>query len=338
MGLSSFLAVVIIMNIFPVTSELYAALDAELRVRAVQIYRVYNLFSVIIAFVLSAIFISLSINRTLRPVRALTEGTKKVAAGDFSARVPVTFNKKTELGILTDSFNKMAQELSLINMLSSDFINNVSHEFKTPISSIQGFATVMLGTSLTEEQKEYAGIIVHESERLTRLITNILKLTKLESQVIITEQEEFFLDEQIRHSILLLQNEWTKKNIVMNVDLSQMKYVANAELTQQIWFNLLSNAIKFSGDNGQIDVGCGAQDGVVTVSVKDYGIGMDKTTQTHVFDKFYQGDSSHSGEGNGLGLSLVKRIVELCGGSIGIISEPGCGCEFIIRLPMQVTG
>jgi signal transduction histidine kinase len=228
----------------------------------------------------------------------------------------------------------MARELSMINMLNNNFINNVSHEFKTPISSIQGFATVMLGTDLADEQKEYAEIIVCESERLTRLITNILKLTKLENQAIITEQEEFFLDEQIRHSILLLQNEWTKKNIEMNIDLPQISLVANAELTQQIWHNLLSNAVKFSNENGQIDVSCYVQDNIAVVSVKDYGIGMDGATLTHVFDKFFQGDKSHSGEGNGLGLSLVNRIVELCGGTIDVSSELGQGSEFIVRLPL----
>jgi len=334
MALSSFLAVGIITNIVPVISEISALLDDELREGVVRVFRLYNFISMVFAFILSAFFISFSINKLLKPIRALTEGTKKVAAGDFDVVIPIDGNNQTELNILTDSFNKMARELSFINMLNNDFINNVSHEFKTPISSIQGFATVMLGTNLTDEQKEYAEIIVNESERLTRLITNILKLTKLENQIIITEQEEFFLDEQIRHSVLLLQNEWTKKSIVMNIDLSQISYIANAELTQQIWHNLLSNAIKFSSVSGQIDVGCYVQNGKAIVYVKDYGIGMDKITLNHVFDKFYQGEKSHAGEGNGLGLPLVNRIVELCGGTIEVKSELGNGSEFIVKLPL----
>jgi signal transduction histidine kinase len=332
-ALSSFFAFGVIANILPVTSELFAALDAGTKVNALQIFRVYNLLAMGFAFVLSALFIAFSINKMLKPVRALTEGTKKVACGDFDVVIPTGGNKQTELNILTDSFNKMARELSLINMLNNDFVNNVSHEFKTPISSIQGFATVMLGTELTDEQKEYAEIIVDESDRLTRLITNILKLTKLENQVIITEQEEFRLDEQIRHSILLLQSEWTQKKIEMNVELSQISCIANAELTQQIWYNLLSNAIKFSYENGQIDVSCYDDGSNTVVSIKDYGIGMDKITRTHAFDKFYQGDKSHSGDGNGLGLSLVNRIVDLCKGTIDVRSELGKGSEFIVILP-----
>jgi len=334
MALSSFLSISIIANVLPASSEFFASLDDEIRIVVARIFRVYNIISMVIAFALSAFLIYFSISRTLKPVRAMTEGTKKVAGGDFSVVIPISGNKRTELTELTESFNKMAQELSLINMLNNDFINNVSHEFKTPISSIQGFATVMLGTSLNEEQKEYAEIIVHESERLTRLITNILKLTKLENQVIMTEQEQFLLDEQIRHSILLLQNEWTNKNIEMNISLSEISCIANAQLIQQIWHNLLGNAIKFSSENGRIDVSCHIQNDDAIVSIKDYGIGMDRTTLTHAFDKFYQGDKSHAGEGNGLGLSLVKRIVELCGGTIDVKSERGNGSEFIVRLPL----
>ena len=334
MAISSFLAVVVMSNVLPFSSYVYENISPEIRNEVVRFYRIYIVISILIAFILSSIFITININRILKPVSALTEGTKKVAGGDFDVVIPIAGNKQTELSILTDSFNKMARELSLINMLNNDFINNVSHEFKTPISSIQGFATVMLGTDLTDEQKEYAEIIVHESDRLTKLITNILKLTKLENQLIITEQEEFLLDEQIRHSILLLQSEWTQKNIEMNVDLSKISCVSNAQLTQQIWHNLLSNAIKFSNESGRIDVSCCVDGNNAIVSIKDHGIGMDKITRSHAFDKFYQGDKSHSGDGNGLGLSLVSRIVDLCGGAIDVRSELGKGSEFIVRLPL----
>ena len=334
LALSSFFSIVIIANILPVSLEFFASLDDEVKVGVARILLVYNIVSMGTAFALSAHLIYFSINRTLKPIRAMTEGTKKVSEGDFNVVIPISDSRRTELAVLTESFNKMARELSLINMLNNDFINNVSHEFKTPISSIQGFATVLLGTDLTEDQREYAGIIVHESERLTRLITNILSLTKLENQVIVPEQEQFLLDEQIRHSVLLLQNEWTNKNIGMNIGLTRISCIANAQLTQQIWHNLLGNAIKFSSENGRIDVSCSIQDRTAIVSIKDYGIGMDRTTLAHAFDKFYQGDSSHAGEGNGLGLSLVHRIVELCGGTIDVKSEPGIGSEFIVKLPM----
>jgi signal transduction histidine kinase len=314
---------------------MFASIAPEIRVEAVRIFRVYAQLSMAFAFILSAIIISVNISKTLNPIRALTEGTNKVAGGDFDVSIPVDMSKQDELSQLTDSFNKMARELSLINMLNNDFINNVSHEFKTPISSIQGFATVMLGTDLSDEQREYAEIIAYESARLTRLTSNILRLTKLENQVIVTEKEPFYIDEQIRHSYLLFQNELAQKNIEIDFELSMIPYIGNPELVQQIWHNLLGNAIKFSNDGGLIAINCSAMDDKAVVSIKDNGIGMDRSTVTHIYDKFYQGDRSHAGEGNGLGLSLVNRIVELCEGSIEVNSEPGKGTEFIVKLPLK---
>jgi len=332
---SSFFATFIVFNVLPVSSDMFNSIDPKIRVEAVRVFRIYTQLSMAFAFILSAVIISINISRTLNPIRALTEGANKVAGGDFEVSIPVDLSKQDELTKLTDSFNKMARELSLINMLNNDFINNVSHEFKTPISSIQGFATVMLGTSLTAEQREYAEIIVHESERLTKLITNILRLSKLENQEIITEKEGFYIDEQIRRSYLLFQNELARKNIDIDLELSQIAYTGNPDLIQQIWHNLLGNAIKFSYRGGLITIRCYAVDKKAVVSVKDGGIGMDKTTASHIYDKFFQGDRSHVGDGNGLGLSLVKRIVELCGGTIDVESGPGKGSKFTVALPLM---
>ena len=332
MAVSSSLAVVVMSNILPISSYVYENISPEIRSDVVGFFRIYNIVSIIIAFILSSIFITININRILKPISALTDGTKKVAQGDFNIVLDVDTNRYDELSDLTGSFNKMARELSLISMLNNDFINNVSHEFKTPISSIQGFATILLGTSLTNEQKEYAEIIAYESARLTKLTTNILKITKLENQVIITDKCDFYIDEQIRHSYVLLQKDLAGKNIEIDFDLSQIKYNGSPELVQQIWHNLLGNAIKFTKENGKINISCYIKNGKAVVSVKDNGIGMDKITKTHIFDKFFQGDKSHSGHGNGLGLSLVNRIVELCGGSIEVKSELGKGSEFIVCL------
>jgi len=334
-AISSFLAVLFIANILPFSSNVFIHIEEGLKTELLRAFRLYNTLTVIFAFILSAVFITFIIRKTLKPVRALTEGTQKVAQGDFNVELPVDDNKHDEFTNLMDSFNKMARELSLINMLSSDFINNVSHEIKTPISSIQGFATVLLSTNLTDEQKEYAEIIAYESARLTKLTTNILNLTKLENQVIVTDKEDFYIDEQIRHSYVLLQNEINEKNIEIDFDLSQVQFNGNPELIQQIWNNVLGNAIKFSKKNGLIVVSCQKNDGQAIVSIKDNGIGMSTETIKHVFDKFYQGDKSHSGQGNGLGLSLVKRIVELCNGRIDISSEPGTGTEIITYLPLS---
>jgi len=335
MAISSFLAVVVVSNILPFSSYVYENISSEIRNDVVNFFRIYNFIAILIAFILSSIFITLNINRILKPVSALTDGTKKVAQGDFNVVLDVDINRHDELRDLTDSFNKMARELSLISMLSNDFTNNVSHEFKTPISSIQGFATVLLGTNLTDEQREYAEIIAYESARLTKLTTNILRITKLENQVIITDKTDFYIDEQIRHSYVLLQKDLAEKKIEIDFELSQTKYNGSPELVQQIRHNLLSNAIKFTNENGKINIGCHIKNGKAVVSVKDNGIGMDKTTRTHIFDKFFQGDRSHSGHGNGLGLSLVYRIVELCGGTIDIRSELSKGSEFIIYLPLS---
>ena len=334
MAISSFLGVVIMSNILPFSSYVYETISPEIRSDVVRFFRIYNVISILIAFILSSIFITININRILKPVSALTEGTKKVAQGDFNIVINSDINRHDELSDLTGSFNKMARELSLISMLNNDFTNNVSHEFKTPISSIQGFATVLLGTNLTDEQREYAEIIAYESARLTKLTTNILRITKLENQVIITDKSDFFIDEQIRHSYVLLQKDLDEKNIEIDFELSQINYNGSPELVQQIWHNLLGNAIKFTKVNGKINIGCYIKDGKAIVCVKDNGIGMDKTTKTHIFDKFFQGDKSHSGHGNGLGLSLVNRIVELCGGTIDVISELGKGSEFIVYLSL----
>jgi len=335
MAISSFLAVSVMSNILPFSSYVYENISPEIRNDAVRFFRIYNVISILIAFILSSIFITININRILKPVSALTEGTKKVAQGDFNVLLNSDINRHDELSDLTDSFNKMTQELSLISMLNNDFINNVSHEFKTPISSIQGFTMVLLGTNLTNEQREYAEIIAYESARLTKLTTNILKITKLENQVIITDRSDFYIDEQIRHSYVLLQKDLVEKNIEIDFELSQINYNGSPELVQQIWHNLLGNAIKFTKENGKINISCYIKDGKAVISVKDNGIGMDKTTITHIFDKFFQGDKSHSGHGNGLGLSLINRIVELCGGMIDVKSEFGKGSEFIVTLPLD---
>jgi len=337
-AISSFLAVMVIANILPSASTAFALIEEDMKTALLHVFRLYNFFTVIFAFVLSAVLIAFFINKALKPIRALTEGTHKISQGDYSVTLPVDHGRYDELNNLTESFNKMARELSLINMLNNDFINNVSHEFKTPISSIQGFATILLATNLTDEQKEYAEIIAYESARLTRLTSNILKLTKLENQIIITDKEDFYIDEQIRHSYVLFQKDLFEKKIEIDFDLSQIKFNGNPELIQQVWHNLLSNAIKFTNDNGQIFISCHKKNNKAVVSIKDNGIGMDKTTITHIYDKFFQGDKSHSGQGNGLGLSLVNRILELCGGTIDIKSELGKGSEFIISLPLYNSG
>ena len=272
----------------------------------------------------------------LRPLRELISATKTVAKGDFSVRLNAE-NQIGEIAELIESFNVMTEDLSGIEMFRSDFINTFSHEFKTPIVSIRGFAKQLQNETLTaEERREYTDIIISESERLTKLSSNILLLSKLENQSILSDQSDFSLDEQLRSDILLLEKQWTGKDLEILVDLDEVTYCGNAEVLSQLWVNLLSNAIKFTPQGGKIEIRLTQDHEWVKVMVRDNGIGMSEETMQHVFEKFYQGDRSHSVQGNGLGLSLVKRIVELCNGVISLESEEGNGTTVYVSLPKQL--
>ena len=228
----------------------------------------------------------------------------------------------------------MASDLDGIEMFRNDFINNFSHEFKTPIVSIRGFARQLQSGNLTQEQqKEYIDIIVEESERLSTMSQNVLLLTKLENQSIVTEKTVFLLDEQIRHCILLLEKSWSEKNIEFDIDMDEIEYTFNEEMMSHVWINLLSNAIKFTHDYGKIKFTLKTVNNNTVAIIEDNGIGMDEKTKSRIFEKFYQGDTSHSTRGNGIGLNVVKCIVELAGGSINVESVLGVGTKFVITLP-----
>lgn len=285
-------------------------------------------FSIIIALISSRIYV--------RPVDEIVAATRRVASGDFSVRV----NEKGALGemrTLAASFNSMSDELSGIELFREDFINNFSHEFKTPIVSISGFAHQLTRDDLTEGQRiEYAQLIVAESERLASMSSNILLLTKLENQEIISDKTRIDLSEQLRDCLLSLQSLWEEKELALHLGLaSNVYYFGNSELIRHIWMNLLSNAIKFSRENGSICVLSRILSGNAEVVISDNGAGMDADAKAHMFEKFYQGDRTHFQTGNGLGLSIVKRIVDMCGGEILVKSDPGYGTEFTVRLPLE---
>ncbi len=273
----------------------------------------------------------------IKPLRRLIEATEEIKNGHYDVRV----TEQTaigELNNLLESFNSMAGELGNTELFRNDFINNFSHEFKTPIVSIRGFARQLQKDNenhfLTEQQrKEYTDIIVDESDRLARLSTNILMLTKFENQQIVTDKTEFYLDEQIRKAVLILEKQWEAKNIEFSLELDETKYVFNEEMLSQVWINLIGNAIKFSQDNGSISIRCRQKESNIIIDIIDSGEGMDALTVNKIFDKFYQCDTSHKSEGNGLGLSIVKRIVELAGGEISVISEHLKGSTFRVSLP-----
>ena len=270
----------------------------------------------------------------LAPIAQLIDATREVKNGHFDVRVSVE-DAGGEVAELAESFNEMTRELGTIELFRNDFINSFSHEFKTPIVSIRGFARQLEREDLTPEQrKEYLSIIIAESERLSNMATNVLLLTKLESQKIVSDKRPYRLDEQLRNAILLLENQWTEKNLELDVELDEVTFLSNEEMVAHVWINLLGNAIKFSNDGGLLEVSLMQEDGDAVVCITDHGVGMDEVTRAHMFEKFYQGDTSHATHGNGLGLSLVKRIVELCHGEISVRSQPGEGSTFTVRLPL----
>ncbi len=293
---------------------------------ALLAFAVFAITSVIFAAVLRGI---------LQPLRDLYEATRKIEHGDYhvQVRVPGTNNS---IKVLIESFNRMAQELNNIDLFRNDFINHFSHEFKTPIVSIHGFANRLVSGNLTEQQKqEYAQLIAAESERLAGMASNVLLLSRYENQEIVTEQTDFSLDEQLRLCVLAQQERWMAKAMEPDMQLEPVTIRSNEDMLQQVWTNLIDNAIKFSPAGSSFSVRCAAQNGQVQVEVADHGCGMSEATMRFIFDKFYQGDPAHQQAGNGLGLSIVKRIVTICGGTIQVRSAPGAGAVFTVTLPMR---
>lgn len=288
---------------------------------------------IIIGSILSAMLSGI----LLRPLNDLKEGLLKVSKGDFTVRLEE--NGNSELSHIQESFNIMVKELGNTELFRNDFINDFSHEFKTPMVSVYGFAKQLKKGGLTKEQEqEYIDIIINESQRLINMSSNILMLSKLENQEIITDKKDFSLDEELRRCVLQLQGQWGEKNQEVIPDLCEITYYGNSEMLKQVWLNVIGNAVKYTPDSGTIEVKLDINpknEQEVRVRITDNGIGMDKATAERIFEKFYQGDSSHATGGNGLGLAMVKRIVELCGGRIRVKSEPDKGTQFTVYLPIE---
>ena len=318
-----------------ITSGVYVLMYRTGLIRPLFITQLMSpVWLIVMSAILSTMIMAWMSKYYLNPINRLIGGTARVAKGDFSVRLPI--EGSNEMQALMRSFNSMVRELGGIEMFRNDFINSFSHEFKTPIVSIRGFARQLLRDDLSENQRrEYATIIADESQRLSNLARNILKLSSLEHQQIITDVSEFSLDEQLRTCILLLEKEWTGKHLQLEIDLESIRFRANADMLSQCWVNLLGNAIKFTPEYGTILVALQREGGEAVVTIRDSGIGMSSETMEHMFEKFFQGDTSHHIEGNGLGLAMVKRIIELSGGSIRAESKEGKGSRFTVRLPLS---
>ncbi len=271
----------------------------------------------------------------LKPFNTMINGLNRLAKGDYKTRIKFgkLLRHHPAMNELTDSFNKLAEELDNTEMLRADFINNFSHEFKTPIVSIAGFAKLLKrGKISPEQQLEYLNVIEEESLRLADMATNVLNMTKVENQNIITEATKFNLSEQIRNCVLLLERKWSKKSIEFSMDFGEHILEGDEELLKQVWLNLVDNAIKFSPQGGLVEIGIQSDDQCVHVSVINEGEEIPKEYQKRIFDKFYQMDESHAAEGNGIGLAVVKRIAELHGGAVSVHSENHLNL-FMVELP-----
>ena len=278
--------------------------------------------------ILLAIPISSFISRvSAKPIQNMVEATKSISRGDYSVRVEETGSG--DIAELLSSFTRMTAELGSTEMMRNDFINIFFYEFKTPIVSIRGFARRLRRGGLTSEQQaEYLDFIVEESERLSKLASNVLLISRYENQKLVAEQTDYDLDEQIRTSVLRLESQWAPRGLIFELDLPRLPYRNNSEMMEHVWTNLISNAVKFSRDEGAIFISGTQENGRIVVTVRDEGVGIRPQDLGHIFDKFYQGDSSRVSVGNGLGLALVHRIVELSGGSITAESTLGKGSTF----------
>jgi len=270
-----------------------------------------------------------------KPVRQIMAALDQVMMGDFSVRIePVKeFAGETGFNEIIRCLNKMTAELAGTETLRTDFIANVSHELKTPLAVMGNYATMLQKPGITEEDRiEYAKAISHSSRRLAALITNILKLNKLENQQIFPQPQEFDLGEQLCESLLVFEDAWERKCLEIETDISDdIRIRSDPELLSLVWNNLISNAVKFTPEGGTIGLSLKADETHVTVSVRDTGCGMTPETGKHIFEKFYQGDTSHATQGNGLGLALVKRVVDILNGEIGVQSVYGQGSTFTVK-------
>lgn len=273
------------------------------------------------------------------PLHMLAEATEQVSNGDFSVYVPTihTADRLDYLDVMILDFNRMVEELGSVETLKTDFVSNVSHEMKTPISVIKNYAELLqTGKGTEEERQEYARNIEEAAVRLSDLISNILRLNKLENQRIDPEIESYDLCGQLEECILHYEELWDEKDLELEVDMEEKAVVqADRSLMEMVWNNLLSNAIKFTEPGGSVSIRQTTSADHVEVAVTDTGCGMSRENVRHIFDKFYQGDTSHSKEGNGLGLALVQRILTLMNGEISVITEEGKGSTFTVRLPIS---
>ena len=309
-------------------SLLGGALNVSLRPRTL-------LWLILFSFIIGAVCAFL-VNRIIfAPVKRLSESMRRVAEGNFGLKLE-TKSRITEIDEIYQSFNLMEKQLAATEILQTDFVSNVSHEFKTPISVIEGYATLLQDESLTDAQRgEYAQRILLNTGRLSQLAGNILLLSRVDNQAIQAPCRTFSLDEQIRQAIVLLEPRWDEKEIEFDVELDSAEFTGDENMLMHVWSNLIGNAIKFSPHGGMLTIRLRRKKDALMFTLDDQGPGIEPEAMAHIFEKFYQGDGSHRQEGNGLGLALVKRILDRYGGEVWAENLSGGGCRFSVRLRMD---
>ena len=268
------------------------------------------------------------------PIAKLRSAMREVADGDFKVEAKCE-SRIQDVQDIYDSFNSMVRELSTTETLQTDFISDVSHEFKTPINAIEGYASLLKGEPSPEEQRAYVEKILFNTRRLSALTGNILLLSKLSNQSILPQKTQFRLDEQIRQAIVALEQKWSEKELGFEVELAETPFFGYESLLPHVWTNLIGNAVKFSPKGGEIRIKMMRTEGAVVFTIEDDGPGIVPGDEEHIFTKFYQSESSHGMEGNGLGLALVRQIVEMSGGSVDVQNLEAGGCRFTVRLPLE---
>lgn len=325
---------------FMVSAELAVSVSAAFGISAIlnEAFRIR--VPILLELIVLSLFIGMFVTGFMSklffdPIKELGEAMKKVADGDFTVRIETKSSAK-EIQEIYSGFNLMANELGAIEILQTDFVSNVSHEFKTPINAIEGYSTLLQDNeNLSDEQRQYVDKIIFNTNRLSSLVGSILLLSKIENQTISVNQTSFSLDEQIRQSIVALEPAWEKKNIEFDVEMDSIEYTGNENMMRHIWDNLIGNAIKFDPESGLIRIRLAKENDDVIFTIEDNGPGISDEAKKHIFDKFYQGDSSHKEEGNGLGLTLVKKILSVSNGEIKAENMEGGGCRFVVALHIK---
>lgn len=335
---------------FVTTCSMVLFLQTMTKVMGIELGKAEIQQAALVTF-LNVVFLSLicalidSIRRRImvgRPVKRIIDASEKIMQGDLSVRIEKmrSIDPNDGFNIVIDYFNRMAEELAGMETLRTDFIANVSHELKTPLAVMQNYGTMLQQTDLTEEKRlEYAKIITGASRSLANMVSNILKLNKLENQTIYPSTQTYDVGEQLCECLLGFEEEWEQKNIEIDTQIEEdIQVSADPELLSLVWNNLFSNAFKFTEPGGKVSLELKAEDDSVIVRVSDTGCGISKEVGKHIFEKFYQGDTSHATKGNGLGLALVKRVIDITGGDISVASEVGKGSTFTVTLRRKTDG